>query len=121
MAKYYGMIGFATQVETRPGVWEDSIEERPYKGDVLRGGRRFDRSDNVNDDFTITNVFSIVSDAYLYSHIPALRYLVYLGSKFKITSVDVDRPRVTINVGGVYVSGDSTSEPSESVGGDTGE
>lgn len=121
MAKYYGMIGFATQVETRPGVWEDVIEERPYKGDITRSGRRYDRSDGLNDDFTITNVFSIVSDSFLYSHIPALRYLTYLGSKFKISSVEIDRPRVTINVGGVYVSGESTTETTESTGDDTGE
>lgn len=110
MAKYYGIIGFATQVETEPGIWKDVIEERPYKGDVIRNGRRFDTSDNINDDFTISNQFSIVSDAYLYSHVPALRYLEYMGAKFKITSVEIERPRVTISVGGVYVSEDSTSE-----------
>lgn len=104
MAKYYGMIGFATQEETKPGVWEDVIVKRPYKGDVLRNGRRYDRSEDINDNFTITNQFSIVSDAFLYSHIPALRYLEYMGSKFKIVSTELDRPRVTISVGGVYVS-----------------
>lgn len=104
MAKYYGMIGFATQEETKPGVWEDVIVERPYKGDVLRNGRRYDRSEDINDNFTITNQFSIVSDAFLYSHVPALRYLEYMGSKFKIVSAEIDRPRVTISVGGVYVS-----------------
>ena len=103
MAKYYGMIGFATQEETKPGIWEDVIEERPYKGDVLRNGRRYDRAEGINDNFTITNQFSIVSDAFLYSHIPALRYLEYMGSKFKIASADLDRPRVIISVGGVYV------------------
>ena len=103
MAKYYGMIGFATQQETKPGIWEDVIEERPYKGDVLRNGRRYDRSEGINDNFTITNQFSIVSDAFLYSHVPALRYLEYMGSKFKIVSAELDRPRVIISVGGVYV------------------
>lgn len=103
MAKYYGMIGFATQEETKPGIWEDVIEERPYKGDVLRNGRRYDRSESINDNFTITNQFSIVSDAFLYSHVPALRYLEYMGSKFKIVSTELDRPRVIISVGGVYV------------------
>lgn len=104
MARYYGNIGFATQVETSPGIWEDVIEDRPYKGDVVRNGRRYDNSENINDDLVITNQFSIVSDAFLYSHIPSLRYIEYLGSKFKITSVDIERPRVIINVGGVYVS-----------------
>ena len=109
MARYYGNIGFAIQVEDEPGIWVDTIEERPYKGDITRSGRRFDNSENINDNFTITNVFSIISDAFLYSHIPAMRYLEYLGSKFKIVSVEVDRPRVEIRVGGVYVSGDASS------------
>ena len=104
MAKYYGNIGFATQVETKPGIWEDVIVDRPYKGDVLRSGRRFDSGESINDNLSITNQFSIVSDAFLYSHIPAMRYLEYLGSKFKITSIEIDRPRVTIGVGGAYVS-----------------
>lgn len=107
MAKYYGYIGFATQVESEPGIWTDAIERRPYKGDVVRSGRRYESSDNINDNFTINNSFSIISDAFLYSHIPAMRYIEYLGAKFKITSVDIERPRVTISVGGVYVSEDS--------------
>lgn len=107
MARYFGHIGFATQIETSPGIWTDIIEQRPYKGDVIRNGRRYDSGESINDNFTITNTFSIISDAFLYSHIPAMRYIEYLGSKFKITSVDIDRPRVTISVGGVYVPEDS--------------
>ena len=104
MAKYYGNIGFAVQAETRPGIWEDVIEDRPYKGEVLQNSRRWDGSENINDDFNISNRFSVISDAFLYSHIPAMRYIEYMGTKFKITSVSIDRPRVDISVGGVYVS-----------------
>lgn len=121
MAKFYGNIGFAIQSETSPGVWEDAIEDRPYKGDVLQNGRRWDGSENINDDFVITNRFSIVSDAFLYSHIPAMRYIEYMGVKFKIVSVSMERPRVDISVGGVYVSGNSSSETSDVVGGDSWE
>lgn len=104
MAKYHGNIGFAVQVETKPGIWEDVIEDRPYKGDVITNVRRWDPSENINDDFTISNRFSVISDAFLYSHVPAMRYIEYMGSKFKITSVNIDRPRVEISVGGVYVA-----------------
>lgn len=121
MAKYYGNIGFAVQEESEPGIWEDVITSRPYKGDVLRNGRRWETTDNINDDFVITNQFSIIADTFLYSHIPSMRYLEYMGVKFKITSVELDRPRVTISVGGVYVSPDSTSESTEDVGSDTGD
>ena len=30
MAKFYGPIGYAVTVETRPGVWEEQITERSY-------------------------------------------------------------------------------------------
>ena len=103
MAKYHGLIGFAVQEETSPGIWEDVIDPRPYKGDVVSNSRRYDPSENINDDMVLSNRFSIVSDAFLYSHIPAMRYLEYLGTKFKITSVSIERPRVEITVGGVYV------------------
>lgn len=117
MAKYYGNIGFATQTETRPGVWEDTIVEHPYKGDVLHSGRRWESSDNINDSLTLTNRFSIVSDVYLESHVPALRYLIYNGVKFKITSVELERPRVIISVGGAYVSTDENgTEETETTG-----
>lgn len=113
MAKYYGNIGFATQTETSPGIWEDTIVERPYKGDILRSGRKWDETENLNDNFAITNEFSIVADTFLYSHVPDMRYLTYLGSKFKITSVSIERPRINISVGGVYAVRESTSETSE--------
>lgn len=104
MARYYGKIGFATQSETRPGIWEDTIEERPYKGDIMTNTRRFDTSEGINDDVVLSNRFSVVSDAYLLSHIPAMRYLEYMGTKFKIVSAEIERPRVSISVGGVYVA-----------------
>ena len=40
MAKFYGVIGFAVTAETKPGVWEPSITDRPYYGDTIRNTRR---------------------------------------------------------------------------------
>jgi hypothetical protein len=121
VSRYYGNIGFAVQEETRPGIWEDTIEEKSYKGDILHSGRRYENSENINDDVVLTNRFSIISDAYLTSHIPSLRYLTYMGSKFKITSVELERPRVIISVGGIYVSGESEDSSSGGSGEHTGD
>lgn len=106
MSRYYGNIGFVTeQVETSPGIWEEVIDDRPYKGDVLSHSRSYEFSESINDNLALSNRFSVISDAYLLSHMPAMRYLEYMGTKFKIRSVEIDRPRVIISVGGVYVSG----------------
>lgn len=121
MARYYGLIGFATQQETRPGVWEDVITELPYYGDILRNTRRWDPTTSVNSNFALTNTFSIIADAYLYSHIPDMRYLEYMGTNFAITSVEIERPRVILSVGSVYVAGGTPTNSSVETGGDSGE
>lgn len=120
MAKFYGKIGFATYKETSPGIWEEEIEERPYRGDALRSIRRWDGSENIHDDFSLNNTFSIVSDTYLYSHLPAIRYVEYMGAKFKVTSAEIERPRVLLTLGGVYVPGDLQAGTTGETGGTTG-
>ena len=64
MAKFYGPIGYAETVETKPGVWKEQIVERNYTGDIVRNNRRLQSSDQVNDDINISNSISIVADPY---------------------------------------------------------
>ena len=40
MAKFYGAIGYGELVEDPPGVWEDTVTEVAYFGDVVRNTRR---------------------------------------------------------------------------------
>ena len=53
MAKFYGKIGYANTVETKPGVYEEQIVERSYYGDLIRNTRRLQSADQVNDDINI--------------------------------------------------------------------
>lgn len=102
MAKYYGNIGFADTQETKPGVWEDVIVERPYYGDIIRNTRKLNSVDKVLSDISINNTFSIVADAYAFHNFFAMRYICWMGSRWIIESVEVDRPRLSITVSGVY-------------------
>jgi hypothetical protein len=120
VTKFYGKIGFASYGETSPGIWEERIEERPYRGDVVKSIRRWDKSENIHSDFALNNNFSIVSDAFLYSHLPAIRYVEYLGTKFEVTSAELERPRILLTVGGVYVPGNSPSGTTGETGTDSG-
>lgn len=104
--KYYGKIGFAETAEIRPGVWQEVITERPYRGDVTRVSRRLQSADKVNDDLTASNEIKIVADAFAYQNFHAIRYLEWMGAKWKVNTVTVDRPRLTLEIGGVY-NGDS--------------
>lgn len=102
MAKFYGAIGFAETVETDPGVWEEKIVEHSYSGDLIRNIRRLEPASSVNDNINITNEISIVADPYAEQNMYAMRYVVFKGSKWKISSVEVNYPRLLLSIGGLY-------------------
>lgn len=102
MAKFYGKIGYAILTETVPGVWVEEIVERSYYGDVIRNIRRLQGSENLNDDINVSNEISIVADAFANQNFHSMRYVEYMGAKWKVSSVEVKYPRLILNVGGVY-------------------
>ena len=102
MAKFYGNIGYIQTVETEPGIWTEQVTEKPYYGDVTRNISRFQTSGEVNDNITMNNVISIVADPYANENFQYMRYVEYMGAKWKITNVEVQRPRIILTIGGVY-------------------
>lgn len=102
MAKFYGKIGYANTVETKPGVYEEQIVERYYYGDLIRNTRRLQSADKVNDDINISNEISIVADPYATNNFHTMRYAVFMGTKWKISNVEVSYPRLILTLGGVY-------------------
>lgn len=106
MAKYYGVVGYAETVETRPGVWEEQITERAYYGDVIRNVKRSENSENLNDNINISNSLSIVADPFAYQNFHAIRYATFMGTKWKVSSVEVQYPRLILSIGGEYVGSD---------------
>ena len=102
MAKWYGVIGYAETVQTDPGVWESNIIERPYYGDLIRNTRRLDSANQLNDNINIANEISIVADPYANRNFHAMRYAEFMGTKWKISSVEVQYPRLILTIGGVY-------------------
>ena len=102
MAKFYGEIGFGTSIETLPGVYEDQVTTRNYYGDLIKNTRRLQSSGSVNDDVNISNQISIVADPYANENFYAMRYVKFMGAKWKISDVEVQYPRLILTIGGVY-------------------
>jgi hypothetical protein len=102
MAKFYGAIGFSVTQQVSPGVWDDMPVERMYKGDIIRNYRRWDGNENVNDDLNITNSISIIADRFCDENLSAMKYVKWRGTYWKIESVEIQRPRMTLTLGGVY-------------------
>lgn len=103
MAKFFGVIGFNEgTVETRPGVWEQQVVERQYYGDLIRNSRRLQQTDQLNDDINISNEISIVADPYANANFHSIRYVEFMGAKWKVTNVEVQYPRLKLTLGGVW-------------------
>lgn len=102
MAKWFGKIGYAETVESKPGVWKEQITEREYFGDLLRNSRRLQSSSSLNDNVNIANEISILADQFAYQNFHAMRYTEFMGTKWKISNVEVQYPRLILTLGDVY-------------------
>lgn len=102
MAKFYGAIGYISEVESAVDVTENQPIERMYKGDLVRNNRRLDNGENINDNVSISNQISIIADPYANNHIFDMRYVKWRGTAWKVTSVDVEPPRLVLTLGGIY-------------------
>lgn len=102
MAKFTGTLGYGVTAEVRPGVWEDTIVERPTRGDIQNLSMNVIQGEGVNDGLKLNHRFSITADPYMYDNYTNIRYVVYLGVKWKVSSVQVQRPKLIIQVGEVY-------------------
>lgn len=103
--RFFGTIGYVETVDNGNGVFTEQITKRNYYGDVLRDTRNLESASTLNDNFKISNQFSIIADDYAYKHFQYIRYVEYLGVKWAVSSVDtLDRPRLSISVNGVYNS-----------------
>ena len=102
MAKYDGFIGFAETVETAPGVWKEEIVEHHYYGDIIKNNRTLQSTDQVNDNVNVSNTISIIADPYAVNNYLSIRYATFMGAKWKVSTVEVQYPRLLLSLGGLY-------------------
>lgn len=102
MAKFAGIIGYIKPVETSPGVWTEDVIERKHRGDMNRSSHRWESSGNVNDNVNISNEISILADNFVMENSHWMRYIEFMGAKWKITNITVHYPRLILTIGGLY-------------------
>ena len=100
--KWHGVIGYGETTETEPGICTEHITERVYSGEILRNTRMLQTSGQVNDNINISNSISIISDPYANKNFHSIKYVEFMGTKWKVTNVDVQYPRLILSIGGVY-------------------
>ena len=102
MARYYGKIRYFQTVETAPGVWEEQYNDRAYYGDIIRNNRRITVNDNINSKLDVSVNISILADPFAYQNFQYICAAEYAGQMWKVSSVDVDKPRLTLSLGGLF-------------------
>lgn len=102
MGKYHGAIGYGVTEETRPGVWTNNITEKTVFGEVIKNAKRTDGSGKVNDDLMVNIQISFLMDPYARQNFHSIKYATYMGSRWKVTIVENNYPRLTLTLGAVY-------------------
>lgn len=102
MAKFHGIVGYGSSVETGLDIYTDEIVEREYFGDILRKVRKLGEGESVSDDISLNHSISIVADEYCYDNINAIKFVEWAGVPWTVDSVEVKRPRLLLTLGTVY-------------------
>ena len=113
MARWYGKVGYAETLETSPGIWEEVIVPREYSGDMLNLSRSMRNANGINDNIEIGMELSIVADPYAFSHFSNIRYIEYMGIRWKVRNVSVNYPRLQLSLGEEYVNGKDPINPTD--------
>lgn len=99
--RFYGIIGYGIPKEDDYGVVTNTIVERKHFGDVPKVVTRNEPAQQVNDNIRLGNSFSIVMDPFISENFQYIKYIVFNGVKWSVSSatVDPDRPRINIEAG----------------------
>lgn len=102
--RYKGAVGFMTEIENPPesGIYKPYIVERTYRGDVMSFTKKYENAQQVNDNVNLNVRISIIADPFARRNLANIRYLTFMGSKWKIRDVDVKYPRLILSLDGVY-------------------
>ncbi len=102
MTKFAGQVGYVSDVETSPGVWTAVDNPRYMRGDIIRQTSKAQNDNKVNSDVIFNHRVSLVGDAYAFDNYYQIKWIEVDGHKWKVDSVEVQRPRIIVSLGGPW-------------------
>lgn len=102
MARFHDKVGYELPGTRVGGVYKANVVERDHTGDILKAVRSLEPSDKVNDNIRLQNRIEIMADAYALENFAFIKYVSWNGVRWTVTSVEVQRPRLILDLGGVY-------------------
>jgi len=103
MAKASGVLGYVIEVtDDETGITSTEPTEVRVKGDMLRNNPRVSYPDNVNGQLTMSMSFSFIADQFAIKNATSIRYLIINGQAWTVNTIQILRPRLRVELGGVY-------------------
>ena len=99
--KWFGQIAFATQSENEAGITTEELVVRDYYGDVLKVYKS-DENNQINLNFNVRNKISVLADPFAMNTFHSIAYITFMGAKWRVSGVEVQYPRLLIDLGDVY-------------------
>lgn len=107
--RFFGVVGYGLPQEDPPGsgIWVDAITEQNYYGDVFRQSRdlatrSIQEGFSTNEDIRVSDQIGIIADQFAIDNFLNIKYVKWMGVRWTVTNVSVDRPRLTLSLGSVY-------------------
>lgn len=102
MARFAGLVGYVTQEEKVPDVWSPTENPRVMKGDIIRQSSSVQNDNKVNSDISLGHRISLIGDAYAFDNYYNIKWVNIDGYKWEVISVEIQRPRIIVSLGGKY-------------------
>ena len=103
MAQFHGKVGFLIiHNDQTTGISSSEAVEKPYYGKVKEHTRRWVSSEHPQDDLVLSNTIEITANDYAFKHASSIAYVQYMGGYWKVESIGVNAPNITLHIGGVW-------------------
>lgn len=100
--RYSGKLGLAQSSEVRPGIWEETVTEKPILGRVEQRTEALESSSSVLPQYRTTTSISVLSRGPDQLNNADIRYITYMGVRWTIGSIVFEYPHLVIYIGDKY-------------------
>lgn len=100
--RYSGKLGLAQQSEVRPGIWEETVTEKPILGKVEQRTEALAGSSSVIPEYRTTTSISVLSRGPDQLNNADIRYVVYMGVRWTVVSMVYEYPHLVLYIGEKY-------------------
>lgn len=103
MARFHDKVGFLIPRDNQETGIADTVPvEKPYYGKILENSRKWDFSEHVDDDLTISNQIAITANDYAFRYMSSIGYVRWKSAYWKVASLRVKGPEIILTLGGVW-------------------